>query len=150
MPGRPGRGALASRSRGQGRGGGQGRRGVGRRRHPGEDLPRDFGCIGLVEAGAQEDVLPPEREEEAEVGRVDRASGVTAGRAEAARATEAATAARYAGMASYCSRQASSTSGQPQVVAREARACMTNETPSHRRLTLVPLSSWVPQKSASI
>ena len=77
-------------------------------------------------------------------------AALRAGRAEAAREREVATAARYAGRASYCSLQASSTSGQPQAVARAARACMMKETPSHRRLTLVPLSSWVPPKSASI
>jgi hypothetical protein len=58
---------------------GPGFRGIGRWGRPGEDLLRDFGHISLVEAGAQEDVLPPEREEEAEVGRVDRASSVTGG-----------------------------------------------------------------------
>jgi hypothetical protein len=73
-----------------------------------------------------------------------------AGRADAARETEAATAARYVGRDSYCSLLASSTSGQPHAVARAVRACMTNGTPSHKRLTLASLSSWTLPKSASM
>ena len=64
-----------------------------------------------------------------------------AGSAVAALETAEATAARYAGRLLNCSLQAASTSGQFQVVARAARACMTKETPSQRRLTLVPLIS---------
>jgi hypothetical protein len=66
----PGRGRGGGYDRGRGRG-----RAVGRRRHAGQHL-LDRRCVsGVVKARAEDNVLPPEREKEMEVCRVNCAGG---------------------------------------------------------------------------
>ncbi len=59
---------------GQGRGRGK-RRGVGGRRQAGHHLLDRRGVPGVVEARAEENMLPPEREEDLKVCRVDCVGG---------------------------------------------------------------------------
>ena len=47
------------------------RKGIGWRRRQGQQLLDLLACLGLVQAAAEEDVLPPEREEKVEVRQID-------------------------------------------------------------------------------